>query len=56
MLETGFGEFIYTIAMAVAGEARGGPTKAAVVSSGSFRSISDSGSANLAITGNFSSY
>jgi len=53
ILETGFGQFINDMALGAFGTARGGPAKVAVVSSAAFGTISGSGSANVAVTGNF---
>ena len=53
ILETGLGEFINDMAMGVFGKMRGGPAKVAVVSSAIFGTVSGSGSANVAVTGNF---
>jgi TRAP transporter 4TM/12TM fusion protein len=53
MLQTGFGEFVTDVASGLTGRTRGGPAKAAVVSSAAFGTISGSGSANVAVTGTF---
>jgi TRAP transporter 4TM/12TM fusion protein len=52
-VETGFGGFISDLAMGLFGGKRGGPAKVAVVSSAAFGTITGSGSANVAVTGNF---
>ncbi|MEW6669020.1 MAG: TRAP transporter permease [Thermodesulfobacteriota bacterium] len=53
VLETGFGDFIGDLSMGIFGAHRGGPAKVAVVSSALFGTVSGSGSANVAVTGNF---
>ncbi len=50
---TGVGQFFIDVAFAVAGKARGGPAKAAVVASGLMGSISGSSIANTVTTGSF---
>lgn len=49
--DTGAGQFFIDLAMAVAGKKRGGPAKAAVISSALFGSLSGSAIANVASTG-----
>ena len=48
---SGAGEFFIDLALAVAGKSRGGPAKAAVISSALFGSLSGSAIANVASTG-----
>ena len=50
---SGTGEFFMKLAMKLAGHARGGPAKVAVISSGLFGSISGSAVANVMGTGTF---
>ena len=50
---TGAGQWCIDVAMAVTGRSKGGPAKAAVVSSAMFGSISGSPSSNVATTGVF---
>ncbi len=50
---TGVGQFFIDVAFALAGKARGGPAKAAVVASGFMGSISGSSIANTVTTGSF---
>lgn len=50
---SGTGEFFMKLAMKLAGHARGGPAKVAVISSGLFGSISGSAVANVMGTGVF---
>ncbi len=53
MQETGFGEFLNDLAMALTGRTRGGPAKVSVLSSAGFGTISGSGSANVMVDGIF---
>ncbi len=53
IMETGVGEFYTDLARALAGGARGGPAKIAVVSSGCFGTVSGSAVANVYATGSF---
>jgi len=49
--ETGTGDFMMNVANSVAGKARGGPAKIAVIASALFGSVSGSAVANVAATG-----
>ncbi|MCL5960470.1 MAG: TRAP transporter fused permease subunit [Chloroflexi bacterium] len=51
--QSGVGEWFTNIALALTGKSRGGPAKAAVVSSGLFGMISGSAAGNVATTGAF---
>lgn len=51
--QSGAGEWFIDVALALTGRSKGGPAKAAVVSSGFFGMISGSPSANVASTGTF---
>jgi TRAP transporter 4TM/12TM fusion protein len=53
ILETGVGKFYTDLARALAGGARGGPAKIAVVSSACFGTVSGSAVANVYTTGSF---
>jgi TRAP transporter 4TM/12TM fusion protein len=53
MMKTGLGTFFNDLAMALAGRAKGGPAKVAVISSGFMGSINGSALANVVSTGAF---
>jgi TRAP transporter 4TM/12TM fusion protein len=53
MAKSGMGQFFNDLAMAVAGSARGGPAKVAVIASGLLGSINGSAVANVVTTGAF---
>ena len=53
MVKTGLGTFFNDLAMALAGRAKGGPAKVAVISSGFMGSINGSALANVVSTGAF---
>ena len=50
---TGFGDFLKDFSMSIAGRARGGPAKVAILASGFFGMISGSAVANVATVGGF---